>query len=148
LIPFLLWHKKIERCVLNAWPGQEVHALDGWRLRAAGGITGRANSVWPNEHSNALSIADKMAAVEQFYSERGLAPRYQITPAAQPAELDEMLAQRGYQLVSPTYVQVAPLKDVFQSTPPLRLFPTFKVEVTEQFDEDWFSPVRAGRRPG
>lgn len=131
--------QEIERCVLNAWPGQEVHALDGWRLRAAGGVTGRANSVWPNEHNNTLSVADKMAAVEQFYSERGLAPRYQITPAAQPVELDELLAQRGYQFVSPTYVQVASLKDIFQSTPPLRLFSTFKVEVAEQFDEDWFS---------
>lgn len=130
--------QEIERCVLNAWPGQEVQALDGWRLRAAGGVTGRANSVWPNEHGSALSVADKLAEVEQFYSERGLTPRYQITPAAQPADLDDLLAQRGYQRISPTFVQTASLEVVLRSTPVLRLFPTFSVEVAEQFDEDWF----------
>lgn len=130
--------QEIERCVLNAWPGQEVQTLDGWRLRAAGGVTGRANSVWPNEHNNALSIADKLVEVEHFYSERGLAPRYQITPAAQPAELDDLLAQRGYQHVSPTFVQTASLEDVLRSTPALRLSPTLSVELAEQFDEDWF----------
>jgi GNAT superfamily N-acetyltransferase len=129
---------EIERRVFNAWPALEVRHLDGWRLRFAGGVTGRANSVWPNEASGAAGVAEKIAAVEHLYREQGLAPRFQITPAAQPADLDDLLAQAGYDRISPTFVQIAQLSDTLQRTTPLRLLPHLVIEGSEEFDEEWF----------
>lgn len=129
---------EIERRALNAWPGLEVRHLDGWQLRFAGGVTGRANSVWPNEEHGTLSAQEKIAAVERLYAERGLAPRFQITPAAQPANLDDLLAQTGYERISPTFVQLASIADIMQYTTPLRLLPHLLIEGSEEFDDDWF----------
>ena len=55
----------IETLAANAWPPERSVILDGWRLRSAGGITRRANSVWPNADTGTASLEDKLAAVEQ-----------------------------------------------------------------------------------
>ena len=128
----------VEHAAFAAWPGLEVAQVDGWRLRAAGGVTGRANSVWSLEDGGALGLAAKLAAVEGFYAARGLPARFQITPAARPAELDAALAARGYRFYSPTDVQVADLTAILERTTPLRALP-FVVEVAEEFDPQWFS---------
>lgn len=99
----------IERHVLRAWPAAVIEELDGWRLRFAQGVTGRANSVWPNADHGRFSLDAKIEQAEAFYRARGLPARFQITPAAQPAALDEALAARGYRNVAPTLVQTAVL---------------------------------------
>ena len=38
----------LEAIAYDVWVAPEVEELDGWRLRYAHGISGRANSVWPN----------------------------------------------------------------------------------------------------
>jgi GNAT superfamily N-acetyltransferase len=97
--------EEVERLAMHAWPGLEVEVLNGWLLRHAAGITRRANSVWPNEASMANALEQNLVHVENFYHTRGLPARFQICPAAQPEELDEFLAQRGYRAVATTAVQ-------------------------------------------
>ncbi|MFN8446183.1 MAG: GNAT family N-acetyltransferase [Caldilineaceae bacterium] len=131
--------RTIESIAINAWPAEEIVPLDGWRLRAAQGVTGRANSVWSSASGEQLSLEQKLEQVEKFYQERGLPPRYQITPASLPANLDDVLAERGYEYFSRTAVMTTELTEILSHTTPLRLNPEFEVEVSEEFDEDWFA---------
>lgn len=131
--------EQLETIAANAWPAAEVAELAGWRLRYAAGVTRRANSVWPNGAPGAMGVADKLLAAEAFYGARQLPTRYQISPAAQPVDLDDQLAARGYGAVARTAVQVAALTTVLAKTPPLQQTPTFAIEVAEAFDEDWFA---------
>lgn len=129
----------VERLALHAWPGLEVAALDGWLLRHAAGITRRANSVWPNEMIHVASLEKNVAHVEEYYRTRELPARFQICPAAQPAELDAFLAQRGYQAVARTAVQTTNLDEMlarFDDAQATSAGPT--VEMTSQPDAGWW----------
>jgi len=104
----------IETVALHAWPAAEIVELDGWRLRHASGVTRRANSVWPNATAGRLALAEKIAAAEAFYANRGQPAIFQISPAAQPPELDAILAEQGYAFHAPTRVQTAALTEIIR----------------------------------
>lgn len=129
---------QLETLAANAWPAAEIVEVAGWRLRYADGVTRRANSVWPNAAASPMALAEKMAAVEAFYQARHLPARYQMSPAAQPADLDDYLAAQGYAAIAHTAVQAALITTILAKTPPLRHHPEFVIEVSEAFDEDWF----------
>ncbi len=133
----------IERLAFNAWPARKVEPLQGWRLRASDGVTSRANSVWPNAWQVDQPLGKQIEQVEQFYRSRNLPPQFQLSPAAQPADLDAALIARGYEHHSSTLVQTAPLTDILRATPGLRTNPTFTLEVAEGWDadseRDWFA---------
>jgi ribosomal protein S18 acetylase RimI-like enzyme len=68
---------RLERICSDAWPAVLMRPLGQWRLRAAGGFTGRANS--------ALAVGDPGLAMPaaldrvcSFAVEHGLAPRVQV----------------------------------------------------------------------
>lgn len=96
--------KHIEEASLNAWPGLKQILLDGWILRFANGYTRRANSVSPI-YSGSLDAVEKIKRCEQLYRDRQLTPVFKITPFVQPANLDALLAQAGYQQQAVTSVQ-------------------------------------------
>ncbi len=129
----------IETLAANAWPPEHLVLVDGWRLRSAGGVTRRANSVWPNAEDGAASLEAKLAAVEDHYAALGQPSIFQICDAARPAGLDAILAARGYGANSHTFVQVAALRDLLQNLPPLRQYPHFEIEVSEEFYDEWFA---------
>lgn len=135
--------QQLETFAANAWPAAEIVNVAGWRLRFADGVTRRANSVWPNAATGELPVAEKVAAVETFYRDRALPARYQMSPAAQPGDLDDYLAARGYAAVAHTAVQAALITTILAKTPPLRLHPEFVIEVSEEFDESWFAAYAA-----
>lgn len=119
---------QIERAAFAAWPAELVEECDGWQFRFTHGVTGRANSVWPNEAHGRLPLSEKIAAAESFYQRYKLPARFQINPAAQPAHLEFELRRRGYQIISPTSVQTAVLKEA------LWLCSPSKVDVDIQAD--------------
>jgi N-acetylglutamate synthase len=81
--------------------------LGGWRLRAAPGAPfRRANSVLPLD-SDVTPLERRIDAVERFYAGLGLPARYQMSAAAAPAELDDVLEQLGYRYDAPVGVFVA-----------------------------------------
>ncbi len=129
----------LETLTANAWPAQQRELVDGWQLRFSAGVTRRANSVWPNMIMGAEELDEKLARVEAFYARHHLPVRYQISPAAQPVELDTVLAERGYHSVARTAVQTVELATILTRTPGLRTQLDFAVEVAEEFDEVWFA---------
>jgi N-acetylglutamate synthase len=135
----------IEELAANAWPAAVVQVVDGWRLRFNWGVTSRANSVWPNEAGDGPGLDERIATAEDFYARRGLRPRFQMCPAAQPPGLDEALARRGYAGVAHTSVQVADIEAVVARAerPPGSLRPRRSVQVDE-LDDVWFDTYAEG----
>jgi ribosomal protein S18 acetylase RimI-like enzyme len=129
----------LEELAANAWPAAVVQIVDGWRLRFNWGVTRRANSVWPNDTAGRFTLKEKLALVEEFYARWGGPARYQLCPAAQPANLDTILAERGYRTDALTAVQTAPLATVLARTEPN---PAYIITVTDTFDELWFATYR------
>jgi GNAT superfamily N-acetyltransferase len=105
----------LEELAANAWPAEVVQLVDGWRFRYTPGVSSRrVNSVWPNNIGRYLTVDQKLELVEAFYVRRGLPARFQICPAAQPADLDDILAQRGYLVDAPTYVQTSRISIILE----------------------------------
>jgi len=85
---------RLEGLCADAWPAQVERPLGGWRLRAAGGYTGRANA--------ALAIGDPglpvpaaLEAVRGFAREHGVRPRVHV-PVGSP--WDRAVAAAGWVL--------------------------------------------------
>jgi GNAT superfamily N-acetyltransferase len=87
--------RRLEQIAYDFWCAPEVEEQDGWRLRFAHRVTGRANSVWPNG-DGAAPLAEKLERVERWYAERAAPALFQLTAAARPAGLARVLLARGY----------------------------------------------------
>jgi GNAT superfamily N-acetyltransferase len=132
----------IEEAAFRAWPAEEVVELSGWRLRFTHGVTRRANSVWPNAYRDSTPLEERLGAVEAFAAARGIAPSFQLTSVARPAELDAVLAARGYAVDAPVVVKTLELA----ALPPLESAPGFEAFVAPRPDDEWLSmPVGRGR---
>jgi N-acetylglutamate synthase len=125
----------LETLAAQAWPAARVEPLDGWLLRSNAGVTRRANSVWPNDTGEQVTLGEKLVAVEAFYAGQGLPARYQICPAAQPDDLDAILTARGYRIDAPTLVQTAPLDSVLASLRPLA---DLNTTLADRVSDCWF----------
>src|SRR5579859_810247 len=88
---------RLDEVTAVAWRAPVREELDGWELRYGYGITGRANSTWPRRDGGALPLGDRIARLEGWYRERGLPPKVQLSPASEPAGLDDELARRGWE---------------------------------------------------
>lgn len=99
----------LEDLTARAWPARVRARIGGWRLNAAGGRTGRANTCW------ALEAPDRdpeaaIAAVEAWYAAQGQAPRFKTTDGAtEPADLPARLRARGYVASTETLVMLGPV---------------------------------------
>ena len=102
--------RTVEELAANAWPAEVVQVVGGWRLRYAQGVTRRANSVLANEIGDTLGLEERLEIVEGFYRRRRLPSRFQMCPASQPANLDSVLAARGYRQTDVTLVETADLE--------------------------------------
>ena len=129
---------ELESIGYELWLAPEVGELDGWRLRFAHGVTGRANSVWPNGEGE-LPLDEKLERAEAWYRARGAPVLFQVTDAARPRELDSILAARGYEVrAAPVSVQIAKLDDVLART-------QGDADVDARLDDDWLQ-LWAGSR--
>lgn len=136
----------IERAAFETWPAAEAVPLGGWRLRFNHGVTQRGSSVWPGPGASELPLAARIDAVERFYAERGTAAMFQLSPAADPPELDAALALRGYGASShPVSVEIAALAPLAASA----LLPGVEALCTGELSEEWFDlSGRQGRFRG
>lgn len=117
----------------RSWRARSEVRVDEWIVRRSGGVTQRANSVLPIAAPSDLE--DAVTRVEMLYLDHGLPPGFQISPAAQPAELDQVLAGRGYELLGATKIQVAAVEDVMSRLPLVRS----RVDVHDEPGEAWMS---------
>ncbi|MEW5958140.1 MAG: GNAT family N-acetyltransferase [Chloroflexota bacterium] len=130
---------QLESLSFNAWPAALVRLVDGWRVRYNWQVTRRANSAWPNESHKRLELATKLAWVEEFYRQWNCRVRYQICPASVPANLDDILAERGYTSQARTAVQTAAVATVLSRALPN---PAFKVTITGGVSQAWLATYR------
>jgi GNAT superfamily N-acetyltransferase len=99
--------RQLDTLCARAWAPLEQEEDDGWVLRAAGGISLRANSVWPRAALGGRSLDGRIDAAEKFYRERGLRPCFQLSPASEPPELPLALDRRGYRAHTATDVMIS-----------------------------------------
>ncbi|MDX6287351.1 MAG: N-acetylglutamate synthase [Frankiales bacterium] len=106
----------VEAIAARGWRGRETRPIGGWLLRAAGGWTGRANSVLALGDPD-VPLDEALARVIEWYAERDLAARFQL-PLPLRAELDEALAARGWTAYNPTLFLTSDLGPVRRALPP------------------------------
>lgn len=100
--------RRVEEAGLNYLHSRRQLIYDGWVLFLSPGTAKRARSV--NAHfGSSLPLAGKIAHCEAVYRRHGLPALFRITPFAQPPDLDDALAARGYVAFGRTLVQVAAL---------------------------------------
>ena len=104
--------QRLEQTAANALPPSLLRLDEGWRLRADGGGTRRANSVLAEYHVSDTPLSEKIDRAEAFYERLGKPARFQLCPASQPTNLDGVLASRGYRTSSGATIQRAPLTKV------------------------------------
>jgi len=87
---------RLEGLCADAWPAQVDVPLGAWRLRAAGGYTGRANAALATgDPGRPLPAA--LAAVRAFAAEHGVPPRVQVPIGSR---WDRAVASAGWVLDS------------------------------------------------
>ena len=86
----------LEAVATRWWPPAEIVPQGPWRLRFAGGFTGRANSVAPLGPVADADLPNRIAAAEACYRDRGLPPRFQVPDTPRTASLRAALRAAGY----------------------------------------------------
>ena len=86
--------RELATVAARGWPCLESEQLGAWTLRAAGGVTARANSVLPLGDPG-LETAAALERVARWYGARNLDPRFQVT-AEEDALLVRELERRGW----------------------------------------------------
>jgi N-acetylglutamate synthase len=101
---------ELQRVMVDGWPPLERGELGGWMLRAAGGFTGRANSVLPLGDPG-RPLPEAVRAAEVWYAERGLRPVFSLFGPEGFTVTDDvlgaLLAARGYTDVNRSVVLTA-----------------------------------------
>lgn len=97
----------LDRLAARAWPADGVEHLDGWRLRTSPTSSRRVNSVLPLAPVSEAALPESIAKAEGFYRARNAPPRFQISPAAMPRDLDTELERRGWTIEAPTLLLTA-----------------------------------------
>jgi N-acetylglutamate synthase len=109
--------QEIEALAARAWPPLTILDLDGWQLRSSGGLTRRANSVWPRGAGTRLDLDARLAQAEAFYLQGGLDPTVLVSPSAQPRDLDAALRARGYRATPEVEVRTRRLAGLADAAP-------------------------------
>jgi len=123
---------ELEEISSNGWPAREIVHIGGWKLRANDGVTRRANSVLPLGDPR-RNLDEAIDAVEHFYSERRIEPRFQITEASVPPKLDSRLVERGYVTDLTVRVETMALHRL------AAIRASHNVEIRPELTSDWLS---------
>ena len=90
-----------------AWPPGEREESGGWVLRAASGMTQRANSVWPREPGgDAHGQLARLREARLWYRDRRLPLIFQVFEDPRYAALNAVLDEEGFTRQSQTLVLV------------------------------------------
>jgi ribosomal protein S18 acetylase RimI-like enzyme len=126
----------LEAIVANGWRAPDTAELGGWRLRAADGFTGRANSVLPLGPPG-LPLDDALDHARGWYAERGLPLRLQV-PIEARRLLDAGLGERGWTPTPPVHVMAARIDTLRVSADP------GLVQIDDRAEDGWLARYRDG----
>jgi N-acetylglutamate synthase len=128
----------LEAAAAQGWRPEHTGAIGGWRLRAAGGFTGRANSVLPLRSPD-RPLDEALALAREWYAEQGLPLRIQV-PVEARRLLDAELGEKGW----PTDPDVHVLAARLDTLPAGPVPGEPDVEIAAAPDEDWLARFRDG----
>lgn len=133
----------LEHIAAQAWQPLESAPLGEWVLRAAGGFTGRANSVLPlGDPGEALD--DALAKVVAWYGDRSLLPMIQV-PLPLCSDLDVALAERGWQAYNAVSVMVCDRDPLLMAGRPLLAETSpMTIDIAPKPDDAWLASFRYG----
>ncbi len=122
----------IEALMDQAWPAPDREDTGGWVMRAAGGVTQRANSVWPREEADDHESA--VRAATQWYRSRRLPLIFQVFDDERSARLNAVLDAQRFTRQSETLIMVRP-----GGTRPAAVpgYPEIDVEISEEPSDEW-----------
>ena len=123
--------RKFEELSFNAHPALNTMYYDGWLLRFAEGYTLRANSV-NTIYPSTLALNDKISYCEDIYTQLKLSTVFKITPLS--LELDAVLEERGYRIVTPTNLMTATIPQ----TKAEGLISTTENGISEDWQDNYF----------
>ena len=129
--------ERIDALADAAFPPEHRTELDGWILRADRGTHRRNRSVWAREAPEGDGLGRRIARAEEWYAARGLAARFQLTPASRPTDLEGALLERGYEVEAPSAAWVADLDALAGDAGP--------VAIRERLDDRWLALSGAER---
>jgi N-acetylglutamate synthase len=128
----------LDLAAAETWRGTEQEPLGDWLLRAAGGFTGRANSVLTIGDPG-LPLPEAAARVRRWYTARGLPPMAVVSyPIGQPGQgpVDQFFAAQGWRLrdEAAVIVMTRPAADVEPAPPP-----PFPIRFDDTPSDDWLA---------
>ncbi|WP_211880237.1 GNAT family N-acetyltransferase [Pseudarthrobacter albicanus] len=123
----------LEALMDAAWPAAERQDDGGWVLRAASGVTQRANSVWPRHEPGAAPHGRHAAlrGARLWYRTRRLPLIFQVFDDPRYEALNALLDEEGFTRQSETLVLVR------DAAPAPEEAPAGGVEVSDHPSEEW-----------
>ncbi|MDQ3431616.1 MAG: GNAT family N-acetyltransferase, partial [Actinomycetota bacterium] len=122
----------------RATPAAVETRKHGWWLRHTDGSSWWSGAVLAHDCPAASDLAERIEVAEHFYADLGAAVLFQVCPGC-PAELDRVLADRGYRWDSPISLQATTVAKLVK-TPPA---PGLDVRVDSQPDRRWLAVLAA-----
>ncbi len=127
--------EEVARICTRGWPPIETEPLGDWLLRAAGGFTGRANSVAVHGDPG-CALSEASARIGAFYAERSLRPTAQVVV---DSPWDKRFVDAGWRGIGDGHdhaiVQVTDLRTAITYA----RAPDEGVSVVESVDDDWLA---------
>ncbi|MFF1383198.1 GNAT family N-acetyltransferase [Arthrobacter sp. NPDC058288] len=126
----------IESAMDAAWPAPDRDESGGWVLRAAGGVTQRANSIWPRSEP-AGTHHDRMAKLRDargWYRRRRLPVIFQVFDDSRSAALNAVLDEEGFTRQSETLILV---RDASAAAASAGEAPDAGVELSAEPSAEW-----------
>ncbi len=111
----------------QAWPAPDREELSGWVMRAAGGVTQRANSVWPR--GTAVDPA-ALSNATLWYRRRRLPLIFQVFDDLRYAELNDLLDAGRFTRQSETLIMARAAEGILSGSVP-------GVEISGTPSEEW-----------
>lgn len=107
----------LEEAMDAAWPALERHDAGGWTLRAAAGVTQRANSIWPHRAAGSGEegidgLAGMLREARAWYRSRRLPMIFQLFETPATSALHRLLDTEGFTRQSETLVMARGAIDV------------------------------------
>jgi ribosomal protein S18 acetylase RimI-like enzyme len=135
--PLTLRVLELDQICNLTWPATQELENSGWLMRAAGGVTNRANSVLPlaaNLEAGALTeFAEKLSTAQEFYRERNLPTIFQV-------------ALPTWQLLSEKLRSIGAIETLRGNTmvndlsPSKQIVPAgFEILQSDQFSNEWLA---------
>jgi GNAT superfamily N-acetyltransferase len=93
--------RSLQERAARALPAEHVEYDGEWWLRRSTSSSWWRGTVLPHGEASREDLTGRIAAAERFYATSALATRFQVCPGACAADLDTVLAGRGYRWDGP-----------------------------------------------